>query len=304
MSQPVILLFALLLDALLGEPDWLWRRWPHPAVVMGRVIGWLDARFNAGEGRLVAGAVGFGVVAVAAWVLGATLASVTGGWQIQLILAAILKAQKTLADHVGAVSDAQRLSVADGRLMVGRIVGRDTSEMDESAVARAAIESAAENLSDGVVAPAFWFLILGLPGLMVYKITNTADSMIGYRTPRYEKFGKAAARFDDVLNWVPARLTALLIALVYRRPDAWALIRRDAPMHRSPNAGWPEAAMAAILGIALSGPRSYEGEMREFPWVNGSGRRELDAGDIDAAVRVLWRVWVLILGLVAIIAFA
>jgi adenosylcobinamide-phosphate synthase len=130
-----------------------------------------------------------------------------------------------------------------------------------------------------------------LPGLLIYKATNTADSMIGYKTPKYEAFGWAAARFDDVLNWIPARLTALLILLTRMRPDLWPLVRRDARLHRSPNAGWPEAAMAGLLNVALAGPRSYDGDLREFPFVNPKGRKKLTAKDIDASVKVLWHSW-------------
>ncbi|PRD40099.1 UNVERIFIED_CONTAM: cobD [Trichonephila clavipes] len=174
--------------------------------------------------------------------------------------------------------------------------------MDAPAVARAAIESAAENLSDGVIAPLFWYLVAGLPGLLLYKITNTADSMIGHRTPRHEAFGWAAARFDDLLNLIPARLTAFLLALAHWRPDATRIILRDAPLHRSPNAGWPEAAMAVVLGIALSGPRSYHGEMRTFPWVHPEGRRAPGPAEIEAACTALWRAWGAMLALAVLLA--
>jgi adenosylcobinamide-phosphate synthase len=173
--------------------------------------------------------------------------------------------------------------------------------MDPPDVARAAIESAAENLSDGVIAPLFWFAVAGLPGMVVYKMVNTADSMIGHRTPKHEAFGWAAARLDDVLNLIPARLTALMIALVVPRRGSAGVILRDAPLHRSPNAGWPEAAMAAGLDIALSGPRSYHGEIRDYPFVHAEGRRDIGADDIDRAVSALWRVWALALGLVAVL---
>ncbi|MCI2399762.1 adenosylcobinamide-phosphate synthase CbiB [Aliiroseovarius subalbicans] len=300
MSHAVILLGALLLDAALGEPAWLWSRLPHPAVLMGRAIGALEQRLNHGERRLLAGALGLGALVVVAWLLGLALTSL--GPLVELVIAAILMAQKSLVQHVGAVADALRISIGDGRHMVARIVGRDTAQMDAPAVARAAIESAAENLSDGVIAPAFWFLIFGLPGLLVYKLVNTADSMIGHRNPRYEQFGKAAARLDDVLNWVPARLTAVLIVLGYGRWDAWRHIRRDAPLHRSPNAGWPEAAMAAVLNVALSGPRAYDGERRDFPWVHPEGRRALTPDDVDRACAVLWRAWLVMVVIVALLA--
>ncbi len=304
MSHASLLLIALMVDALLGEPRWLWSRWPHPAVVMGRAVGWLDRKYNHGENRFQAGLWGFAFLAVAAWILGAMLAFLPFGGILEIIGAAILIAQKSLVTHVKTVADALRLSIGDARLAVAQIVGRDTTDLDQSAIARAAIESAAENFSDGVVAPVFWFLIAGLPGLMLYKMTNTADSMIGYLTPKYRDFGKAAARFDDALNWVPARLTALLIIAVYWCPKAWKTIRRDAPLHRSPNAGWPEAAMASILEISLSGPRAYAGKMQVFPWVNGEGKRDAGPDDIDNAVTVLWRAWGGLLLVVVIIAFA
>jgi len=217
------------------------------------------------------------------------------------VAAAILLAQRSLVDHVRAVGDALRLSLADGRRTVARIVGRDTTALDRAGVARAAIESAAENLSDGVVAPALAFVVFGLPGLMIYKITNTADSMIGHRTPRHEQFGWAAARFDDLLNWVPARLTAALILLAHGRFDP-APVLRDGPLHRSPNAGWPEAAMAVVLNVALSGPRSYNGVMTAFPWVWPEGRADPGPDQIDAACSALWRAWAGLLGLACLVA--
>lgn len=296
-----LLIGAMLLDAVLGEPRWLWSHWPHPAVLMGRVIGWADQRFNDGAARRAKGAAVMAALVLGAWALGHMIAAIPDGGVLEVILAAILLAQKSLVQHVQAVGDALRLSLAQGRRAVAMIVGRDTAALEEPAVARAAIESAAENLSDGVIAPAFWFLILGLPGILIYKITNTADSMIGHRTPRHEEFGWAAARLDDLLNLIPARLTALLIALAHGWLDP-APILRDAPLHRSPNAGWPEAAMAVVLNVALSGPRSYHGEMRDFPWVWSEGRRDIGPDTIDAAVSALWRAWALMLALVAVIA--
>ncbi|MFN3291893.1 MAG: CobD/CbiB family cobalamin biosynthesis protein, partial [Gemmobacter sp.] len=207
-----LLIPALLLDAAFGEPRWLWSRWPHPAVLMGRAVAALDSAWNHGPSRRLRGVAAVAVLVAGAGALGLGLSSLPGGPVWEILLAAVLLAQRSLADHVQAVADALRLSLADGRLMVARIVGRDTAAMDEAAVARAAIESAAENLSDGVVAPAFWFLVAGLPGILIYKAINTADSMIGHRTPRHEQFGWAAARLDDVLNLIPARLSALLIA--------------------------------------------------------------------------------------------
>lgn len=289
------LVLALLLDALFGEPKALWDRVPHPAVLMGRAVGWIDEKFNKGGLRKLRGACAFGGLALASVALGLALKAVPGPL-VDIVLAAILFAQRSLVDHVGAVADGLRLSLSEGRRMVARIVGRETAGMDPPAVARAAIESAAENFGDGVVAPVFWFAIGGLPGLLLYKITNTADSMIGYRTPRHADFGWAAARFDDLLNWAPSRLTALLFAATHFDFAAGPEIRRDARLHRSPNAGWPEAAMARILGVSLSGPRAYDGVLQSFPFVNASGRSAVTANDIDRAISALWRAWGVLFG--------
>ena len=298
MSTSVILVLAMLLDAALGEPKWLWSRLPHPAVLIGRLIGHADRRYNSGEQRRVKGILLMAALIAGGLVLGALLAQL--GWLVEVVIVAVLLAQRSLVDHVRAVADALRLSTGDGRLMVARIVSRDTARMQPPAIARSAIESAAENLSDGVIAPAFWYLLGGLPGLLAYKAINTADSMIGYRTARHEEFGKAAARIDDAANWIPARLTALLIMLAQGLSD-WSAVRADARKHRSPNAGWPEAAMARALNVALAGPRAYEGKMREFPFVNPDGRRTPGADEIDAACTVLWRSWGAFLLLVAVI---
>lgn len=295
-----LLLLAMILDALIGEPRWLWSRVPHPIVVMGRLIDWCDGAFNRGARRLngTLVMVGLGVGGLA---LGWLIAALPLGWLWQVLIAAVLLAQKSLVQHVEAVAAGLRRSLDDGKREVAMIVGRDTGPLDEAAVARAAIESAAENMSDGVIAPAFWFLVGGLPGLLLYKITNTADSMIGHRTPRHEAFGWAAARFDDVLNYIPARLTALLIALV-RGPAALRCAYRDGPKHRSVNAGWPEAGMAAALGLSLSGPRAYGGEMTADAALNAGGTREATPGDITAATRVLWHVWGALLLVIALLA--
>lgn len=296
-----LLLGAMALDAVMGEPRWLWSRVPHPAVLMGRVIGWCDAEFNRfprwDNGVLVVMALVAG-----AGLLGVIIEALPLGWLWSLIGAAILLAQKSLVQHVQAVADGLRYGVGEGRRAVAMIVGRDTSGMDEPAVARAAIESSAENFSDGVIAPAFWYLVGGLPGILIYKAVNTADSMIGYRTPRHEDFGWAAARLDDVLNWIPARITAGLIALAFWSARSLDVIRQDARLHRSPNAGWPEAAMAGVLDVALSGPRSYHGETRDYPWVNGSGTSDIGVAEVEAAISVLWRVWAAFAALTLVLA--
>lgn len=285
----VLLCLAMLLDAALGEPDWLWRRVPHPAVLMGRAVGWLDARLNQGTQRRAKGIAAVTLLVGAAAALGAALSLL--GPVAEVLVAAILLAQKSLIIHIRVVADGLRLSLPAGRRAVAMIVSRDTRDMDGSAVARSAIESASENLSDGVIAPAFWFLLGGLPGMLIYKVVNTADSMIGYRTPRYEAFGWAAARLDDLLNLIPARLSALLIALPGGVLADWRAIIGDARLHRSPNAGWPEAAMARAIGVALAGPRAYDGVMQTFPWVHSAGKRDLTSRDIDAAIMRMWQAW-------------
>ncbi|OWU81090.1 adenosylcobinamide-phosphate synthase CbiB [Phaeobacter sp. 22II1-1F12B] len=289
MSTAALLSLALLLDGALGEPQWLWSRLPHPAVLMGRAVGWLDRTLNSGRARRAKGVLALAVLVTGAIFLGLVLSGL--GDVITVLIAAILLAQRSLCDHVADVARGLRISLDEGRSMVARIVSRDTSGMDAPRIARSAIESGAENLSDGVIAPAFWFLIAGLPGLLAYKIVNTADSMIGYRNPRYESFGWAAARFDDLMNWIPARLTGFIIAALSGGLGDWSAITRDARQHRSPNAGWPEAAMARALNVALAGPRSYDGVMRDLPWVNGDGRRDIGASDVDDSVRMLWKVW-------------
>lgn len=289
MTTATILICAMLLDALLGEPRWLWGRLPHPAVLMGRAVGWLEARLNSGSARRAKGIAAMTVLALGAVGLGMILRLF--GWPVEVVVVAVLLAQRSLVDHVRAVARALRMSVGEARRAVAMIVGRDTQDMEAPHITRAAIESAAENFSDGVIAPAFWFLVAGLPGLLLYKITNTADSMIGYRTDRFAAFGWAAARLDDVLNVIPARLSALLIAAAHRGMRDWRAVVADARHHRSPNAGWPEAAMARALNVALSGPRSYDGTVQHFPWVHGRGRKDIGARQIEAACTALWRAW-------------
>ncbi len=201
-----MLALGLVLDAIFGEPDWLWRRMPHPAVLFGRAIDRLEELLNAGARRRAKGAVAILVLVVAVWLAAWLLSQGIFLGVFEVLGAAVLLAQRGLTDHVGAVADGLRVSLAEGRGAVARIVGRDPETLDQAGVARAAIESAAENFSDGVAAPVFWFLIGGLPGIAVYKAVNTADSMIGHRSERFAEFGWAAARLDDLLNWIPARL--------------------------------------------------------------------------------------------------
>lgn len=283
------LVFAMLLDAIFGEPRFLWDRLPHPAVLMGRLVAFLDRTLNTGNDRKSKGVLALAILCFSAAVLGSVLSQL--GWVIEIIVAAILLAQKSLLDHVKAVATGLRISLAQGRFAVSMIVSRDTKDMTESQIARSAIESAAENFSDGVIAPAFWFLIGGLPAMLVYKFVNTADSMIGYKTKKYLEFGWASARFDDVLNWVPARISMLLIVAFAKQPINLKAIISEAKQHKSPNAGWPEAAMARAIDVALAGPRSYDGKLQQLPWVNETGRQSITANDVDSATRILWRAW-------------
>ncbi|NRB16216.1 MAG: cobalamin biosynthesis protein [Rhodobacteraceae bacterium] len=300
MSTATLLVAALLLDATLGEPKWLWSRLPHPAVLMGRLVNALDQSLNRGDFRRLRGGFTAAILIVIALILGGLLSLL--GPVIEIICAAILIAQRSLVDHVSAVASGLRRALPQGQSAVAMIVSRDTGTMTGPQVARSAIESGAENFCDGVIAPAFWFLVAGLPGLLVYKMINTADSMIGYRNDRYEEFGKVSARVDDLLNLIPARLTGLLIAVISGQLRQCRAIIRDAQGHRSPNAGWPEAAMARALDLALSGPRSYDGQMRDFPWVNGSANKAIGAHDIDACSARLWQVWGLVLAMTVALA--
>ncbi len=298
MPVEILLALALILDALVGEPALLWQRLPHPVVLIGRAIAFFDQMLNRGSLRKIKGMVAIVAICVLAFASGALLVKLPLSPLWQLLLAAVLLAWRSLADHVAAVAAALTGSLPEARAALARIVGRDTAEMDEAAIARAAIESAAENFSDGVIAPAFWFLLFGLPGMLLYKTINTADSMIGYRNERYEEFGWAAARLDDLANWVPARLSALLIALSGAVPlRLWSTIAAEARRHRSPNAGWPEAAMARALGVALAGPRRYGGTLHDEPFIHPCGSRSPGATEIRRAIRLLWRAWGLFLAL-------
>ena len=270
-----IALTALLVDALIGWPDALYRRISHPVVWIGRLISALDARWNRGRHRIARGAlavaVTLGAAVIPALLLTWALAGLPFGPVVLGVLAWPLVATRSLHDHVAAV--ARPLAAGDvpaARAAVAMIVGRDLDDRPEP-IARAALESLAENASDGVVAPLFWAAVAGLPGIAAYKAINTLDSMIGHRNARHEDFGKVAARLDDLVNLVPARLTALLIALVSGRPlAALRTALAEARNHRSPNAGWPEAAMAAALAVRLSGPRVYGTRVSPEPWLNGA----------------------------------
>jgi len=297
----VILLIAIVLDAAIGEVGGPFRQVPHPVRIIGNLIGFLDAKLNR-ETRSQADRTARGVLvvvfvcglsAIVGWAVSWMTHNHDFGWVVELALTFALLAQRSLYDHVRAVARALAGSggIEAGREAVSHIVGRDVRQLDAHEVARAAIESCAENFSDGVVAPVFWFLLFGFPGLLVYKAVNTMDSMIGYTNPRYRAFGMAAARLDDALNYVPARLAGLfLAAAAVSSPTAnpAAALRtmtRDARKHRSPNAGWPEGAMAGALGLALAGPRRYAETAADGSWI-GDGRARATKTDIDRALHL------------------
>ncbi|CAD7050379.1 cobalamin biosynthesis protein CobD [Pseudorhizobium endolithicum] len=292
---------ALLTERVIGYPEWIYRLIGHPVTWIGRLISVLDSAWNRddhGFGRrkrrgIYALIVLLTLVIATALLTERMFAAFPLGFILLVLIAATLPAQKSLEHHVEAVAVALEAGGLEaGRQAVSMIVGRDPDQLDEPAVCRAAIESLAENFSDGVVAPAFWLGVGGLAGGAAYKAVNTADSMIGHRSARHEAFGWAAARFDDLINLPASRLSgALFIAAACLVEEASAskaidAVRRDARHHRSPNAGWPEAAMAGALGIALAGPRSYGGEMIDARFMGEGGRAELGASDIRRALKL------------------
>ena len=291
MSFAAMMLVAMALDSAIGWPARLYAAIGHPVTWIGALIRWLDLSLNRDAApdllRRIAGvataAVVIGVTAGLAWGLQSLLPAGWPGIVIGSVLAWPLLALRSMYAHVAAVvSPLENDDLEQARFAVSMIVGRNVAGLDQAGVARAAMESLAENTSDGIVAPLFWGALLGLPGIAAYKAINTLDSMIGHRTPRFEAFGWASARIDDVVNLIPARLTGLVFALVSTAPRrAVAVMWRDAGLHRSPNAGWPEAAMAAGLGVRLSGPRVYADRVAEEPWVN--------AGAVDPTARDLQR---------------
>ena len=293
-----MVLLALVLDFFMGEPKKIWDRFPHPATLMGRLVNWLDETLNKGSQRRTKGFFTVVVLVLIAFIPGLIFEKLNnipvlgvGVNVIEIIIAAILIAYRSLIDHVNDVATALQTDLQQGRNAVSLIVGRDTRQMTESDVSRATIESAAENFSDGVVAPVFWFLILGLPGILIYKMINTADSMIGYQNQKYANFGFAAAKLDDVLNWLPARISAVIICSVHFDRLAFDVVFEDADLHRSPNAGWPESAMAGVLDVALAGPRSYDGQMSDDLFINSRGALDLGAADIQGSITALNRAW-------------
>lgn len=292
----LLLLAALILDGLLPDRFGLV---PHPVRLIGAAIGWADRRLNrprrSEAARIIRGAlvvVALSVLALAfGWAFERIARGVPFGWVAELGLVAVFLAQRSLFDHVRAVArPLARRDLAAARAAVSHVVGRDPKSLDAHGVARAAIESLAENFADAVVAPVFWYLLLGLPGLLLSKTVNTLDSMIGYRDPRYASFGMTAARLDDALNYIPARLAGFILAVAALFAPTASPARavrtmlRDAGKHRSLNAGWPEGATAGALGLALAGPRQYRDFVVDDAWMNEAGRADATAEDIRRAL--------------------
>lgn len=313
-----IAFIALLIERLVGYPQWLFNRIGHPVMWIGKAIERLEAQYNdlgaSFETRRRNGLICFVLLIAMTIVFSAVLEGILLWLPLGLIwvglISSSLLAQKSLEEHVRAVAEAlESGGLEAGRKAVSMIVGRDPDQLDEAGVCRAAIESLAENFSDGITAPALWLGFLGLAGGSAYKATNTADSMIGHKNDRYHAYGWAAARFDDLINLPASRLTALLfICAAYLTPQAspsqaWAAVRRDARKHKSPNAGWPEAAMAGALGLALAGPRVYGGALVEDHFMGEGGRREATAQDIRRALglaRIADQLLIILFGLLAV----
>jgi adenosylcobinamide-phosphate synthase len=313
--DPLISPLALALERQLGYPQKLVRAIGHPVMWFGKLISFCETRLNTpartAAQRRLAGIVALGLLLLSVLIVTVGIRTVLSwlplGWLVEMLLATAFLAQKELGRAVTAVSDALRTSLEAGRDAVSHVVGRDPQALDEPGVARAAVETLAESTSDGVVAPWLFLVLLGLPGIALYKAVNTADSMIGHMDDRYRDYGWAAAKLDDVLNWIPARFSAVLItAACFFVPGAspgraWATARRDAPKHESPNAGWPEAAFAGALGFKLGGPRSYNGELVDLP-AFGDGKANLGPSDILRAILLYRRTLDMLLAVSAILA--
>ncbi len=291
----LILVIGMLFDALIGDPRAIYRVIPHPVVLIGKPISFLDSRLNRAErgerALLVRGAMTVMIIVGLATAVGYGLSRLfqapVWGWMAEAVLVGILLAGRSLHDHVRRVAKGLRQDgLEGGRREIAHIVSRDPRSLDRHSVARSAIESLSENFSDGVVAPILFYLIFGLPGLLAYKAINTLDSMIAYKTAKYKSFGFAAAKLDDLANWLPARTSGGVVCLAACfTPTAYPVgaarvMLRDAGKHKSPNGGWPEAAFAGALNIALGGPRTYPGGEVVGVWI-GDGRARLEPRDID-----------------------
>ena len=306
MTKLLALLFGWILDLLLGDPAWL----PHPVVGFGKMIAFGEHRLNKGTHRKLKGAVlAIGLILAtfaATWLLLYAISKLPSplgeGLGVRLLLIFFCLAGTTLIREVREVFLALDRSLEEGRRQVARIVGRDTSELSEQEVRTAALETLAENLSDGVIAPLFWLALLGVPGMVAYKMVNTLDSMIGYRTERYREFGCWAAHIDDIANYIPARLTALLMIIVAGKLQLAGFVWRNGCRHASPNSGYPEAALAGILNCRFGGPHYYFGELFDKPFI-GENDRALTTEDMKKAIRVNRMAEVLMVVLVGLCAW-
>ena len=311
MSFVAMMLIACLLDIMIGWPNWLYSRIGHPVTWIGALISALESRLNTGSDirQFWTGAVTTVFVVFLVGGLALILQYILPESPVGLILGGALAwplvSVRSMYSHVAAV----QVPLTEGNLLQARravsmIVGRDPTKLDEAGVARSALESLAENTSDGIVAPVFWGAVAGLPGIAAYKAINTLDSMIGHRNDRFEQFGKVAARLDDLINLIPARLTGLLFAAVSTAPlRAIQVMLSDASRHRSPNAGWPEGAMAGALNVRLSGPRVYGDRVADEPWLNASAP-DPEARDLKRGLAFYRRAMAVMVGLLGVLWLA
>ncbi len=317
MNNFALAALVLVIESLVGFPPTLHKLIGHPIEWIGKLISYIDEGLNdpevdATENRrhgILAIILLCAAVGIPTWILAKTLSQYSYGWLINVALATAFMAQKSLRDHVSAVDRALGQSLPAARTEVAKIVGRDPETLDESGIAKAALESLAENTADGITAPIFWYALLGLPGLVIYKAINTADSMIGHKSEKYLNFGWATAKLDDLVNLPASRLTGLMFAAAARinskidAQNALQAMWRDAGKHQSPNAGWPEASMAGALGLRFGGPRNYNGEMVDLPYM-GDGRETLEPSDIKRGLELYDHALIILLVTAVLLAMA
>ena len=296
------LLLGWFADKLIGDPSWL----PHPVVAIGNVIAWGDKRLNKGKRRMLKGGVFSVLLIIVSYFLIHIISRELNiihpylSVAFSAIIIFYCLAGKTLIDEVKQVFIAVDSSVEEGRTQVARIVGRDASALSPQEIRTAALETLSENLSDGVIAPLFWYILLGVPGMFAYKVINTLDSMIGYKSEHYKEFGCWAARIDDIVNYIPARLTAFLMVVVNGRLSILSFVKKYGSKHASPNSGYPEAALAGILDCRFGGPNSYFGKLIEKPYI-GKTDRELTTTDMRHAIQINVRTEIVMVALIVVL---
>ena len=295
----LVIIIAVLVDAYAGDEHLLWRKVPHPIIYIGRYINFLDIEFNRKEfsdkSKFFNGFLVIFISVIGLYFLTRILEDLllnnTFGYIILGFLVSILLSGKSLFSHVKSIyDDLMRDDIQSAKSNLSKIVSRDVDKLDESSITRGSIESLSENFCDGYISPIFWFLVLGFPGVVIYKFISTADSMIGYKNEKYIKFGKCAAKIDDIMNFVPARISSLFIVLAtYLLKENWKsaiqITKIDAKKSSSPNSGWPESSMAGALDIALGGSNYYENKFVNSEWINASAAKEIDS---DHIIRALW----------------